>query len=65
MITLRYEDLSELNNVIRKIVIYNAITHNGRAKVNSVIGKLLSDHPELKKNISESIKLVKKHISKN
>jgi glutamyl-tRNA synthetase len=43
----------ELNALIRKNVLLNAIQYGGIARTDSVIGKLLAEHPELKSTIKE------------
>jgi len=49
---------SEVKETIRKIALANAIAHEGKAQTNPVLGKLLSERPELKKAIAEIAELV-------
>ena len=43
---------ARLTQKIKKIALYNAINHNGKAKVDPVIGKLLAEEPDLKAQIN-------------
>lgn len=49
---------SEVKEATRKIALANAIAHEGKAQTKSVLGKLLSERPGLKKRIAEIAKLV-------
>lgn len=40
----------ELENLIYKHTLLNAIKHDGKAEVGPVISKVLGERPELKKN---------------
>jgi len=42
-----------LEEAIRKIALLNAFSHEGKAQVGPVLGKLLSEHPHLKGKIKE------------
>jgi len=48
----------ELNSLIRKLALLNAIQYNGRAKTDSVVGKLLAERPDLKANVKEITQIV-------
>ena len=52
----------ELNSLIRKLVLLNAIQYDGRAKTGSVIGKILAERPELKANVKEIAKVVSQTV---
>ncbi|MCK5625366.1 glutamate--tRNA ligase, partial [Candidatus Bathyarchaeota archaeon] len=43
----------ELKSLIRKLVLLNAVQYNGRAKTDSVVGKLLAERPDLKSNVKK------------
>jgi len=44
---------SEIRGTIRRIALANAIMHEGKAQTKPVLGKLISEKPELKKRIRE------------
>jgi glutamyl-tRNA synthetase len=48
-----YLEKKELNLLIRKIVLINAIKYGGIAKTDAVVGKLLAEQPELKAKAKE------------
>lgn len=48
-----------MKDLILKHAIINALRHNGKADVQAVIGKILSEAPELKKRIGELSKEIK------
>ena len=45
--------ISNIEKLIRKYVLLNAIKHNGKPSVKAVIGKVIAENPELKKSIKE------------
>ena len=49
---------SEFKKLIRKIALLNAVRHQGKAQTGSVIGKLLSEKPELRAKAKEIPALV-------
>jgi glutamyl-tRNA synthetase len=49
---------SEVRETIRKLALLNAIGYKGRAKVQPVLGKLLTEKPDLKARIKEIMPLV-------
>lgn len=53
----------ELENLIYKHTLLNAIKHDGKAEVGPVISKVLGERPELKKNAKEIVELVKKIVN--
>ena len=48
----------ELNSLIRKKVLLNAIQYGGIARTDSVVGKLLAERPDLKAKVKEIAPLV-------
>jgi glutamyl-tRNA synthetase len=48
----------ELNSLIQKIVLLNAIQYGGIARTDSVVGKLLTEQPDLKVKVKEVAKVV-------
>lgn len=44
---------------IRIIILENAVKYNGKANLGAVMGKILAEHPELKKDIAAVSKQVK------
>ncbi len=53
----------ELENLIYKHTLLNAIKHDGKAEVGPVISKVLGERPELKKNAKEIAELVKRIVN--
>jgi len=51
-----------MEDEIKKFALHNAYEHDGKADVNSVLGKLLSKDPSLKGKVKEIIPLVKKIV---
>ena len=51
-----------MDQEIRRQAIKNAYLHDGRADVSSVVSKLISENPEIKKNIKNLIPDVKKMV---
>jgi len=49
----KYEINSDKSNLILKYALKNASEYNGKANFGSVLGKILSEKPELKQNIKE------------
>lgn len=47
---------------IKKLVVVNAVEHEGRADVNSVLGKIISEDPEAKKDIKNLISEIRKIV---
>jgi len=52
-----------LENIILKHTLLNAIQYNGKADFKAVVGKILSEKPELKKDLKNIIPEIKKVIS--
>jgi len=48
--------MKELNNAIRKHALLNAIEHEGTANPQAVLGKLIAEDPELRKDIQKIMK---------
>jgi glutamyl-tRNA synthetase len=55
-------ETNELKELIEKFALLNAVKHNGKAEFKSVLGKVLSEKPELKSSIKELTILVKSII---
>jgi glutamyl-tRNA synthetase len=55
---LNLEEDDEIKEAIRKFALLNALSYEGKAKAQSVLGKLLADHPSLKSRITEIRSLV-------
>ena len=51
-----------MENKIKKITVENAIEHGGKSAVNSVLGKLISEDPSIKKDIKKTIPVIKKIV---
>lgn len=47
---------------IRKLVVVNAVEHEGHADLNSVLGKIISEHPESKSQIKNLIPQIKNFV---
>jgi len=54
---------SKITADIEKFALANAFQFRGMANANSVLGKLLAEHPELKKNIKEMVPEISKAVS--
>ncbi|AFH42442.1 glutamate--tRNA ligase [Fervidicoccus fontis] len=52
----------EIDKLIQKHVLINAIKHNGKAEVGAVVSKIVAEKPELKSSIKEIIESVKKKV---
>jgi glutamyl-tRNA synthetase len=48
-----------LEKLARKYALHNAVLHEGKAHEGSVLGKLISEKPELKSDIKEAMKVIK------
>lgn len=53
-----------MKNLILKHVLINAIEHKGRAELQAVLGKVISENPSLKEKITEIIPEIEKTIKK-
>ncbi|MDH5690548.1 MAG: glutamate--tRNA ligase family protein, partial [Candidatus Bathyarchaeota archaeon] len=49
---------SQIRETIRRIALLNALSYGGKARAQSVLGKLLATHPHLKDNIEEVSSLI-------
>ena len=49
---------------IRQYVLDNAISYDGKADLNAVIGHLIAKHPEVKKDMKKFISDLKKTVEK-
>lgn len=54
--------LSTMKSLIEKHILKNAIGFNGKANANAVLGRVLADHPELKKDIKKVLVDIQKVI---
>jgi len=52
----------DINKLVLKHVLLNAVQHNGKADEKVVIGKVVSGNPELKDKISQVIKSIKTNV---
>ena len=53
----------DINNLIRKYALQNAIRYDGKANIGAIIGKVLSEDPSLKGKIDEIKKLAAKIVA--
>ena len=53
---------NETREVVHKIALLNALQYGGEARVQSVLGKLLAEHPQLKGRIRETASMVKQVV---
>lgn len=53
---------NELREIIRKIALLNAIDHDGKARTDSVLGKLLAERPQLKSRVKEVASVVRRVV---
>lgn len=60
---MNFEENAELNELIRKTALLNAIKHDGKAQPGPVIGKLIGKKPELKTKVKELSTLVNRIIN--
>ena len=51
-----------MENKIRKITVENAIEHDGKSAVNSVLGKLIAEEPHMKNEIKTILPVIKKIV---
>lgn len=49
---------SELRELIRRLVLVNAVRHGGKAQVGPVLGKLLAERPDLRPSVKEIAPLI-------
>ena len=56
-----FED-SMLDSIIRKYALQNAVKFNGKANPGAVIGKIIGENPDLKKDIDKIKSIVEKTI---
>lgn len=49
---------AEVGATIRKLALLNALSHEGKAKLQPVLGKLLAEHPDLRAQIKEVSSMV-------
>ncbi|MEM3059565.1 MAG: glutamate--tRNA ligase [Methanomassiliicoccales archaeon] len=59
-----YMDSNAIRGIVRKYALQNAVFFNGKADVKAVIGKVLAEQPELKKNAKEIAAIVTTEIQK-
>lgn len=55
-------ETAELEQLIEKYALLNAVQHDGRAQTGPVIGKILAERPDLKQKVREIGKLVAKVV---
>lgn len=53
-----------LAKLVRKWALFNAVKYNGKAELGSVIGKLISEHPEVKKQLGVLAKDINQIVKK-
>ncbi|MEM3579395.1 MAG: glutamate--tRNA ligase [Candidatus Bathyarchaeia archaeon] len=56
------EPTKEIEELIRKFALLNAVKHDGKAQPGSVIGKVLAEKPELRTKVKEITTLVNKIV---
>ncbi|BCS91829.1 glutamate--tRNA ligase [Metallosphaera javensis (ex Sakai et al. 2022)] len=54
----------ELEEIVYKYALWNAVRHNGQAQVGPVVSKVFAEKPELKANAKEVVKLAEKVVAK-
>ncbi|MFN6991704.1 MAG: hypothetical protein ACK4MM_03160, partial [Fervidobacterium sp.] len=54
--------MKDLNKAILKHALINAVEFDGKANIQAVLGKVLSEQPELKKDVKTVAKEVKKIV---
>ena len=52
----------DIEQIIRKYALQNAVKYGGKAQVEPVVGKIFYEHPELKEKMKEIAELVKKVV---
>ncbi|MCE4627748.1 MAG: glutamate--tRNA ligase [Desulfurococcales archaeon] len=57
------QEVEELRKLIRGYALKDAVLHGGKAKVGSVVGKVLADRPDLKPKAREIAKLASEIVS--
>jgi len=57
------EQSKEIEELIRKFALLNAIKHDGKAQPGPVIGKLLAEKPEFRAQVKEIASLVDKIVN--
>ena len=55
----------EIVSAIRKYALQNAVEYNGSGKSGSVLGRLLSEFPELRANAKQLIPLISKQVDES
>ena len=55
---------SDIEDIILKHTLLNALRHGGKARTDAVVKKLLAEKPELRKNVKEIIPLVKEIVKR-
>lgn len=55
---MNFREDTKLREIIRKLALLNAVRHNGKAQTGPVIGKLLSEKPELRAKVKEIARVV-------
>ncbi len=55
---MKIED--EIEDLIFRVVLENAVEYDGKARIESVLSKIMGERPDLKKNIKDIVKLVTK-----
>ena len=55
---------SDIEDIILKHALLNALRHGGKARTDAVVKKLLAEKPELRKNVKEIIPLVKEIVKR-
>jgi len=53
----------DLDNLIKKFVLQNALFYNGKANSKAVLGKILAERPELRSRVQELIQLIDKSVA--
>ena len=56
--------VEEIEKIVRKYVLANAVEHNGTAKAGSVLGLVLSEHVELRSKVAEVKEISEKEAEK-
>ncbi|MGQ4914062.1 MAG: glutamate--tRNA ligase [Candidatus Asgardarchaeia archaeon] len=57
-------DLDELRKIVLKYVLLNAIQYGGKADTKAVMGKVMSEKPELRTQVKLVLKVVNEEVSK-
>ena len=48
----------DLREIVRRLTLYNALQYEGQARAGSVLGKVLAERPELKREIKTVLQLI-------